>query len=80
MAIAHYKAKESYKKAKKNLKEKQPHVHNDLLNGNVVILPANLQGLPDTLKEHLEEVTPKVEEVKKGEVVEEKTTKKSGGK
>jgi hypothetical protein len=80
MATALYRAKPSYKKAKNNLKETQMHVHNALLKGDAVVLPANLNGLPDTLKEHLTEVKPQVKEVKEDVATETKTTKKSGGK
>ena len=79
MATSLYKARESYKKAKNNLKEQMMHVHDALLKGSEVVLPAGLKGLPSTLKEHLEEVLPKVEEVKE-EKVEKSKKNKNGGK
>ena len=79
MAIAIYKAKESYKKAKNNLKETQMHTHNTLLKGGEVVLPANLEGLPETLKQHLVEVVPQVEEKEVKEVVKKEKSKESKG-
>ena len=81
MATKMYKAKDSYAKAKNTLERLMIHCHNDLLKGASVVLKADLEGLPASLKEHLEEV-PEKKPVKKEEVIKEETQipKSKGGK
>ena len=85
MATKMYKAKDSYAKAKNTLERLAIHCHNDLLKGHSVVLSADLEGLPESLKEHLQEVPEKkpvkIEEAKE-EVIKEETQipKSKGGK